>query len=306
MKRISSTIKPSLTEKNKLDRIRFCLQHVQSNGCFSEMLDRIHIDEKWFYITKTSNSFYITLDETEPLRHCKSKRFITKVMFMAAVARPRWDSNRNEMFDGKIGIWPFVYSENAKRNSKNRAKGTGVTKVVENVNKEETRKMIIENVLPAIRGKFPRSEKSSPIYIQQDNAKPHLAVDDPSITEECLKDGWNFQLQFQPPNSPDLNVLDLGFFNAIQSLQHQMPTRNIDNLIEAVEVAFQNIEVEKLDNVFLTLQTCMENIMMSGGGNSYKVTHLNKVKLRRQNLLPRNLACNPEAILCARHSLNIN
>lgn len=85
-----------------------------------------------------------------------------------------------------------------------------------------------------------------------------------------------------------------------------MLTKNIDNLIDAVEVAFQNIELEKLDNVFLTLQTCMENIMMSGGGNSYKITDLEKEKHRRQNLFPRNLACKPEAILCARNSLNIN
>ncbi|GJQ67041.1 hypothetical protein Trydic_g21946 [Trypoxylus dichotomus] len=39
----------------------------------------------------------------------------------------------------------------------------------------------------------------------------------------------------QPPNSPDWNVLDLGVFNAIQSLQHQTPSKTLDQLIDCVE-----------------------------------------------------------------------
>ena len=60
--------------------------------------------------------------------------------------------------------------------------------------------------------------KNSPIRRQQDNAKLHLVVDDSSITGECLKNGSNLKLQCQPPNSLNLNVLNLGLFNAIQSL----------------------------------------------------------------------------------------
>ena len=95
------------------------------------MLNCIYINKKWFYVMKTNNLFCITLDDIEPFRHCKSKQFITKIMCMAAVIRPRWDSNRNEMFDGKIGIWLFISSEKAKRNSKILAKEIAVTKVVE-------------------------------------------------------------------------------------------------------------------------------------------------------------------------------
>lgn len=35
----------------------------------------------------------------------------TKVMFVAAVARPRFDVNGNEEFSGKIGIFPFTIKE---------------------------------------------------------------------------------------------------------------------------------------------------------------------------------------------------
>ena len=60
--------------------------------------------------------------------------------------------------------------------------------------------------------------KNNPTYRQQDNAKPHLIVDDSSITEECLKKGLNLTLQCQPPNNLNLNVLNLELLNAIQSL----------------------------------------------------------------------------------------
>jgi len=49
-------------------------------------------------------------------------------MFIAAVARPRYDAQRKRNFYGKIGIWPFVTKEPAKRNSNSRVKGTMVKK----------------------------------------------------------------------------------------------------------------------------------------------------------------------------------
>jgi hypothetical protein len=47
-------------------------------------------------------------------------------MFLAAVARPRYDCYGTVIFDGKLGIWPFTYEEAAKRKSKNRDAGTMV------------------------------------------------------------------------------------------------------------------------------------------------------------------------------------
>nr|GMC92125.1 Transposase, Tc1-like protein [Ipomoea batatas] len=48
----------------------------------------------------------------------------------------------NEMFDGKIGMFPFVYKEPAKRRSKNREAGTLETKPIESVNKRSDKKMV--------------------------------------------------------------------------------------------------------------------------------------------------------------------
>ena len=53
---------------------------------------------------------------------------ISKVMFLCAVNRPRWDTTRNALFDGKIGIWPFTTKEAARRSSRNSPRGTLMTK----------------------------------------------------------------------------------------------------------------------------------------------------------------------------------
>ena len=64
------------------------------------------------------------------------------------------------MFDGKLGIWPFVYQEAAKRSSKNRPRGTIVTKNIESVNKTEYVKALVEKIIPAIKQKWPKGEKT--------------------------------------------------------------------------------------------------------------------------------------------------
>ncbi|XP_023756014.1 uncharacterized protein LOC111904485 [Lactuca sativa] len=234
----TNAIKLTLTHENKRAILEFCLskisQSLSSNiPTFHDMFNVIHIDEKWFYMSKPSRRYYLVPDEDEPLRTCQSKKFITKVMFLAAVARPRFDASGNEVFSGKIGIYPFTRLEPAKRSSKNRVEGTLETKPILSMTKEVTRSWLIEKVLPDIRAKWPRSHVG-PIFIQQDNTNPHIDVNDNEFLEAASQDGFDIRLNFQPSNSPDLNVLDLGFFRAIQSLQEQEALGTIDELVHAV------------------------------------------------------------------------
>ena len=206
-------------------------------------------------------------------------------MFLAAVARPRWDVSKNQWFNGKIGIWPFTYQEPAKRSSKNRAAGTMITKCIEAVNKVESLKMLINNLLPAIRNQWPRSPAMTAV-IQQDNAKPHIDPSDSAFAEAASKLGVAVRLTCQPANSPDTNVLDLGFFNAIQSLQHQHGANSIDQLIAAVQTAFDALDRSALTKAFLTHQQCMIETMKVSGGNNYKLPHMGKDRLIRADSLP--------------------
>ena len=270
---------------------------------FKSMHDTVHIDEKWFYLTQIKKTLYLALDEEPPERNCKSKRFITKVKFMAATARPQWDPQKKRWFDGKIGTWPFVYKEAAKRNSKNRPKGTLETKAITSVTKEHVAEMMTSKIFPAIREKMPLCMKSRPIYVQQDNAKPRSSTTDGVIVAEGQKDGWNISLVCQPPSSPDMNVLDLGFFNSIQSLQHRTSPRNIDELIQAVGDAYAAKSRETIDTVFLSLQMAMESTMLHNGSNNFKFQHMSKEKLRREGRLPVSISCKPDAVSQARNVL---
>lgn len=85
------------------------------------------------------------------------------------------------------------------------------------VGRDIIRSFLIEKVLPEIRAKWPDGN-SRIIYIQQDNAKTHVDPNDLEFQQAASQDGFDIRLMYQPPNSPDLNILDLGFFNAIQSL----------------------------------------------------------------------------------------
>ena len=159
--------------------------------------------------------------------------------------------------------------------------------------------MITDKVMPAIREKFPIESKEHNIVIQQDNAKPHTKVSDVTINEAGQREGWNITLECQPPNSPDLNVLDLGFFNAIQSIQHKLSPTSVDELIDCVKEAFWQQPVSTVENIFLTLQQCMECTMLERGSNKYQLPHMGKGHLRRIGELPKVLKCSEEAVLTA-------
>ncbi|XP_057793332.1 uncharacterized protein LOC131009952 [Salvia miltiorrhiza] len=253
----TSAIKPQLTDVNKIARMKFCLSNVVYDGAMSRysyqsMHNVVHIDEKWFYMTKTSDRYYLLPEETDPYRACKSKRFITKVMFMCAVTRPQFSADGQELFDGKIGIFPFTTLE----------------------------------VIPAIKEKWPKSDQVKHIFIQQDNAKLHFNKDDPDFQAAANSDGFNIELVCQPANSPDVNVNDLGFFRAIQSLQDDKMAKTVEDLVQNVLISFEELSSVTLNNVFVTLQGCLTEIMRVKGSNEYKIPHINKSRLLRMRMLP--------------------
>ncbi|ETV64045.1 hypothetical protein H257_19013, partial [Aphanomyces astaci] len=188
----SSYLRPLLTEDNKEERMK--------RTTFSTTLhDVVHVDEKWFFLTKNKGKFYVYDDETLPHRQSKSKRFITKLMFLCAVARPRYDVSIRRMFNGKIGMWPFVVKAPAQRNSKNRPRGTMLTEP-QNVTAQVYQDMLLTRVIPAIKMKLPLVMKSSTVYIQQDNAGPHAKSVNKAIDQLVVNDGWTIRLRNQPPN----------------------------------------------------------------------------------------------------------
>jgi len=86
-------------------------------------------------------------------------------MFFIVVARPRFEYLRSQYFNDKIGIYPLVFQELAKRSSKNRPVGTMETKPIAAITKEVTKRILIENMFPDIRSVWPRNSESGPIEV---------------------------------------------------------------------------------------------------------------------------------------------
>ncbi|KAF0711077.1 Aste57867_5401 [Aphanomyces stellatus] len=179
--------------------------------------------------------------------------------FLSAVAQPRDLDDAGCWWDGKIGTWPFVKTEAALRSSVNRPAGTNETKTI-TVTKDVYRFFLVDNrfflvkkVLPAIVAKWPPGNTT--VKLQHDDARAHVTATDANLcaafaSYKCV--GWSFSLAPQPSNSPDLNILDLGFFAAIQFIQHRKASRNIDDLVANVCHAFDEYPSARLERTFLT------------------------------------------------------
>lgn len=118
----------------------------------------------------------------------------------------------------------------------------------------------------------------------------------PQLLAACGTDGWDIRFMNQPTQSPDLNVLDLGFFHLIQSLQDRTTPRTIDELIAAVNDAFDCDPPETLGKVWTTLQAVLQEIMLCKADNKYELPQLRKDTLAtRGERHPRELPCSEEA-----------
>jgi hypothetical protein len=291
IKKLNNQLKPVLTEHNKVMRVLYAIDKINDVNnntgrmTFDPSLFEVHVDEKWFFLTKKDQRYYITESEKKATRRTKNKLHITKVMFLTAVARPRFDNDGNCTFDGKIGMWPIVKTDPAQRRSNNRARGTLVTKPI-NVNYQVYIYYIINRVLPAIKSRFPRNHNNNiTIGIQHDNAPTHFSSNDENwqaaINNEAV---WKFKLNEQPANSPDTNILDLGFFASIQAIQwEQEPATSINGLIANVLRAWDLYNPMTLERVWLTHQAVCSEIIAANGDNDYDLPHIGKDKLIKDN-----------------------
>ena len=113
--------------------------------------------------------------------------------------------------------------------------------------KEVYRDLLIRKLIPAMMEKWPTRDRTSrKIFIQQDGAKNHICEDDKLFNDALEENRVNTELYTQAASSPDVNLLDLGFFRAIQSFNNALP-RNEEELIEAVSEAYDKYPGEKIN-----------------------------------------------------------
>lgn len=104
-------------------------------------------------MTHNTGRDYLGPDEDEPYRSAKSRCFPTRAMYLAAVARTRWNHTKKQRFNGELRNWPFTKVEVANRRSRNRPTGTPVTNAMDSVVNVEYQKFFVEKLLPATKDK---------------------------------------------------------------------------------------------------------------------------------------------------------
>ena len=161
----SNSLKPILTEENKLARLLMAnhFQDPQDPSKYQDMCDCIHLDEKWFFLTREKERYLLLLDKKNPMHCIRHKSHITKVMFLCAAAKPHFNPSANSWWDEKLGIWPIGDWEPAKQGSKNRPKGMLVWKN-KTVTKDVYRELLINQLILAILEKWPRRDRTSRLF----------------------------------------------------------------------------------------------------------------------------------------------
>ena len=146
--------------------------------------------------------------------------------------------------------------------------------------------MLFENVLPVISSKWPQNKRRQEVpevVIQLDNAGPHLSLTDKLLLEESRK-YINVRISFkcQPAMSPNLNVLDLCFFNSLQTSQLCKLATAFEELRDNVLAVFRDYETAELSNIWITLELIYNEVINCKGTNKYRLPHINKKKLRKE------------------------
>jgi hypothetical protein len=266
--------------------------------------DEIHVDEKWFFITPKTQRLYLSEREAQeslPKRRVKHKSHILKVMFLAAVARPRYDEQGNCVFDGKLGFWPIVEQVQAQRSSVNRPAGAWETKGV-SITKAVYTDFICNKLIPRVCSVWPRdrSVRTQMIAIQQDNPPTHMGPTDPTWLQAANRDSrFKFTLREQPAQSPDTNILDLGLFAALQAAHWKLKRAGtIDGLIASCQRAWEQYDPKLLYRIWSTHQAVCDEILKARGDNDYKLPHMGKAAMERQHMgvFPGQIIVSAEAL----------
>lgn len=269
----------------------------------------VHIDEKYFYGFKLGEVQYCAPGQVVTPLQVTSRSHIPKVMFLGAVAYPRYVFltcvyvtevftfsfiRKEHNFNGEIGLWPVVKETIAKKTTKFQTKGDIVETVVTMDGKKFV-EMCKQNLIPAVVSKV--GSWASKVVVQLDGAGGHKVK---TSLEELNTFGKSVQvvnntlpIEFiqQPARSPDLNVLDLGAWNSIQSAVNRLTyekeptTRMTKRLADSVLEGWGKWAAEeKLGKLFEVLCEVHKQVVDVGGGNNFVMPHTQKKKNNRNFL----------------------
>jgi len=234
--------RPKLSEKNQEARAEWAKDHLEDDW---EL--QIDIDEKLFYAWSSAGTLKIPPEHEKPKSELMSKRFIPKVMMLAAVGKPC----EKHKWDGKLGIWEVgVMREALRGDSRTGLKRGDMIFESGTLDHEGWVKMLLELVFPAIRTKLPRAKV---VKLQFDNAGPHKTHSevDPRLAAAMSKGKPRIVFVEQIAQSPCTNLCDLGFFRSIDSRLPKLRSFSLLELISQIKDAFAEYPSAKLSSLVI-------------------------------------------------------
>ena len=179
----------------------------------------------------------------------QSKRYITKVMFLVAVAKPVYDDYGACVFDGKVGCWRVADID--KRNRNYNGKRTKYVKgdlYVKDVSMGAVKyvQMLTDLLLPRLIEIKETIWGECQVRVQHDGAPGHRA-EGIEMRLTSLFASINAIFIRQPPKSPCSNMLDMAVFHSLSTIVAQTDYETKDELVAAVMDAWAILPVSTLD-----------------------------------------------------------
>jgi hypothetical protein len=273
------------------------------------MFDCVDINEKWFYKTRDGKNYILTAAEFEeeagvedddkatPHRTIRHKCHIPKVMFLCAQAWPRWEGGICiAMLCGMVSLdfGPLAIGLQCKKQASTDRLGQwcGTTK--------QWQKRCINDYY--WRKFSQQSRKSGQGAIGNDQtlsfefnkmAPPHILIQTMSYYYKDYKN-WTLKTRFYfTLNRRTRRIatsMTFVFFWALQALYQKSTPGNVGEIIAHVQQAYKAYDYRKINQIWLSLQCCLNEIIKHHGNNDYKLVHMQKDRLEREGQLPVTVA----------------
>ena len=148
---------------------------------------------------------------------------------------------------------------------------------------EEWANKMTKFVFPAIRRKMPWLNE---VVVQYSNARPHTKKSIKTQLESAARNkrgeqGMKLILSPQPPQSPDLNLNDLGFYSSFDTAIGNNRKFDLKLWWDQIKNTFKSYESEKLLKLVETKQRVVSLAAECGGDNCYKLPHGKKLPKNR-------------------------
>ncbi|KAK3260920.1 hypothetical protein CYMTET_30152 [Cymbomonas tetramitiformis] len=268
IKRFKLKYKPLLRKKHREERLKYCQNYLHHH--FNH---HIEYDEKFFTHESSRASEKRRASDEPGYSTYQSKSHKPQTFIMVGACKPDIENG----CDGKIFMQRVSREKIALRKSKHHERHEKYD-VDCTMDAEKCAEMTCA-LLRKSRAAFPTALDLSS---QGDNASPHAAA---KITIDKEYSKLGITRVAQPAQSPDLNILDLVVFPA---MQHAVDTKCIgsaktpESVVDAVQKVWNELEPGTLHMAFEIKRIVMQTIILHKGGNNFKIPHIGA----RQELKP--------------------